>query len=424
MKTKLNSFAALLILVTIFSQLSAQTMKYVQITGMVYDQKRKAIENAQVFLASSALGAYTRGSGMFRIKNVPPGTYDLIVYKEGYGLRQFTVTVDASRKNNFNFRLKSKPPAAATVEGSAKDTKDHEKKVKKFREGFFSTTPNSYESKIINPEVLEFPEDNSASFKAAAQEPLVFENRALGYKVTYFLKEFEITINFTKYHGFTRFEELTAESGEEAHKWRLNRLKAFRGSPTHFFASLFENYLWQAKDNAVLKSEGFIVSMMLDRQHEGDEAYSLPTGSRSKSKPIDVNNYITRGDNESEFQLSFRQFWEITYTNELQEPEYLWHQGLDPNSRQRYKRVNRTGLSNYKGEISSGTLGDQKSLIKLTSESLTISTANNYNYDFLGVQVFDYWSWQGMADILPKEYTLAVARSEETALARSLNQEN
>ena len=72
MKTKLNSFAALLILVTIFSQLSAQTMKYVQITGMVYDQKRKAIENAQVFLASSALGAYTRGSGMFRINNVPP----------------------------------------------------------------------------------------------------------------------------------------------------------------------------------------------------------------------------------------------------------------------------------------------------------------------------------------------------------------
>jgi len=421
MKTKLNSFAALLILMTIFSQLSAQTTEYVQITGMVYGQKRKAIENAQVFLASSALGASTRGSGMFRIKNVPPGTYDLIVYKEGYGVKQFTLTVDASRKNNFNFRLKSKPPAAATVERSAKE---HEKKVKRFREGFFSTTSNSYESKIINPEVLEFPEDNSASFKAAAQEPLVFENRALGYKVTYFLKEFEITINFTNYRGFTRFEELTPESGEEAHKWRLNRLKAFRGSPTHFFASLFENYLWHARKNEVLKSEGFIVSMMLDRQHEGDEAYSLPTGSRSKLKQIDVNNYITRGDNESELRLSFSEFWEITYTNELQEPEYLWHQGLDPNIRQRYKRVNRTGLSNDKGETYSGNLGDQKSLIKLTSESLTISTENNYNYDFLGVQVFDYWSWQGMAEILPKEYTLGVARSEETVLAKYLNKEN
>ncbi len=418
---KLNSFAALLILVTIFSHLSAQTTGYVQITGMVSDQMGKAIENAQVFLASTALGASTRRSGMFRIKNVSSGTYNLIIYMKGYGLKQFTVTVDASRKNNFYFRLKSQPPAAATMEGSAKDTKDHEKKVKKFRKGFFSTTSNSYESKIINPEVLEFPEDNSGSFKAAAQEPLVFENRALGYKVTYFLKEFEITNNFTKYRGIQRFEELTPESGEEAHKWRLNRLKAFRGSPTHFFTSLYENYLWQAKDNAVLKSEGFIVSMMLDLRHEADVPYNLPTGFHSKSKKIDVNNYITRGDNESEFQLSFRQLWEITYTNELEEPEYLRHQGLDPNVQQRYKRVNRTGVGTDKRETSRGNLADQKSLIKLTSESLTISTANNYNYDFLGVQVFDYWSWQGMAEILPKEYTLEVARSEEKAIAGPLN---
>ena len=108
----------------------------------------------------------------------------------------------------------------------------------------------------------------------------------------------------------------------------------------------------------------------------------------------------------------------------MQEPEYLRHQGLDPNRRQRYKRVNRTGVGADKRETSSGHIGDQKSLIKLTSESLTISTANNYNYDFLGVQVFDYWSWQGMADILPKEYTLDVARSEGRAIAGNLNQEN
>ncbi len=73
-KTKLNSFAAVLILVSIFSPISAQTAEYVQITGMVYDQKGKAIENAQVFLASSALGASTRGSGLFSIKNVCSGT--------------------------------------------------------------------------------------------------------------------------------------------------------------------------------------------------------------------------------------------------------------------------------------------------------------------------------------------------------------
>ncbi len=97
MKTKLNSSAALLILVTIFSRLSAQTTEYVQITGMVSDQKGKAIGNAQVFLASTTLGASTRGSGMFRIKNVGSGTYDLLIYKEGYSLKQFTLTVDASR---------------------------------------------------------------------------------------------------------------------------------------------------------------------------------------------------------------------------------------------------------------------------------------------------------------------------------------
>ncbi|MCG8607867.1 hypothetical protein MJD09_23140, partial [bacterium] len=329
-------------------------------------------------------------------------------------MSEFTIKVDARRKNNFNFRLKS-GPTINMMHRSEEGRRDHEKNVKKFHEGLFSTTSNSYECKIMNPEILEFS-NKSATFKAVAHEPLIFDNRALGYRVTYFLREFESTINFTKYHGIPRFEELTAEDGDEAHKWRLNRLKAFRGSPAHFFASVHENYKIRSKENKALKEEGFFVSEMRDLRHEADEPYNLPTGLRAKSKQVDVNNYITSGSSPSEFQLNFEGFWEITFTNELEEPEYLRHQGINPNIAQRYERVNKSGLSDYRGETYSGNLGDQKSLIKLSTGSITISTADNY-YDLRGVQVFDYWSWQGMADVLPREYTLAVARLEEAALA-------
>jgi hypothetical protein len=422
MTHKRCTLVAALTLMTSLGQLSAQRPEYVQITGMVYDQKRRAIENAQVFLAYTALGAATRRSGMFTIKDVPSGTYDLYVYKKGYRMSEFTFTVDAHRKNNFNFRLKS-GPVARTTDWSTEERQDHENKVKKFKEALFSTTSNSYECTITNPEVLEFPGDDPAIFKAVAQEPLIFENRALGYRVTYFLREFESTINFTKYHGIPKFEELTPLDGEEAHKWRLNRLKAFRGSPAHFFASVHENYAMRIKENKLLKEEGFVVSEMRDLRHEADEPYNLPTGLRAKSKQVDVNNYITPGSNPTEFQLRFDTFWEIIFTNELEEPEYLRHQGINPNVAQRYERVNKGGLSDYKGETYSGNLGDQKSLIKLSSGSITVTTTGNY-YDLPGVQVFDYWSWQGLADVMPREYTLAVARLEEAALARYLNQEN
>ena len=182
------------------------------------------------------------------------------------------------------------------------------------------------------------------------------------------------------------------------------------------------NYLQKAKDNAVLKREGFIVSMIMDLGNEADEPYALPSASRSKYRKIDVNDYMTPGDIDSEVRLSFPHYWEVTYTNELEEEEYLRHQGIIQRIRQRYDRVNVGGVSGDRGKRFSGNVSDQKSVIKLAAESLTISTTSTY--DMLGLQVYNYWSWLGMADILPRDYTIAVAKAEEIALASEINPKN
>ncbi len=420
MKTKLNSLAALLILMTIFTQLSAQTMNSFKVSGRVFDNKRKPLENVDAFLAYTMLSTSTNPQGRFVLKNIPAGTYDLVISIKGYRLRTMPITVNASRSNNFTFRLRPAGRQAPATEVTARDSKDWQNKLKKFNNVFFSTTANSAQCELLNPSAIDFLEDQATAIKAVAQEPLVFENKALGYKITYILQQFEVTVNFSQYNGIPKFDDLIPENDQEQRQWRLNRLKAFNGSPVHFFASLYMNYLKKAKNNAELKSEGFIVSTIMDLRHEADEAYSSPTANRSKYKEIDVNDFITSGSKDSEFKLIFPQYWEVTYTKEPEEEEYLWHQGINPHSRQKYKRVNSGAISGDRGASFSGSPGDQKSLIKLSAESFTLSQTRNY-YDMLGLQVYDYWSWQSMADILPREYTIAVAKAEEVELAKEIS---
>ncbi|MFQ5674912.1 MAG: carboxypeptidase-like regulatory domain-containing protein [bacterium] len=423
MGRKLAWLTAWLVFGVIANLAMSQTNERVVITGRVVDDHRMPLKNASVFLAHTMLHDSTNRSGNFRIENVPVGTYDLVISMPGFRMRTLVVKVNTGRRNQYNLRLKKKAQKKSAIMPATRDTKKWQKNVDRFKKIFFSTTANSRSCQILNPQVLYFPEDKSAVFQAAADEPIIFENKALGYRVTYHLQEFEVGVNYTKYHGNPEFEELTAKDDEEKLQWRLNRLKAFLGSPAHFFAAIYRNYKEKAKDNAVLKKEGFLVSMLMDLRNQADEAYRVPTGSHAQYREIDVNDYVQPGDNDFEFGLSFPHFWEIIYTEEFEEEEYLWYQGFNPNRRQRYRRSNPAGVSGERRGRTSGNVGDQKSRIKLTGNVLTISTTTNH-YDVLGLQVYDYWSWQGMADIIPRDYTLAVAKAEQIALAGLANVEN
>jgi hypothetical protein len=82
---------------------------------------------------------------------------------------------------------------------------------------------------------------------ATANEPLVVENQALGYRLVYDLQHFDAAASGKTYSaGTARFEELKPESERQANRVRRNRLAAYQGSIRHLMASLVDNTFEQA----------------------------------------------------------------------------------------------------------------------------------------------------------------------------------
>jgi hypothetical protein len=98
---------------------------------------------------------------------------------------------------------------------------------------------------VLNPHVLNLIyHRNKQQLEAEGDEFLVMENRALGYRTKYLLKNFlsdaiEHTIS---YSGRALFEQLPG-SAEQKKIWRLKREEAYFGSPQHFYRSLYKDRL-------------------------------------------------------------------------------------------------------------------------------------------------------------------------------------
>ncbi|MFX5537743.1 hypothetical protein ABTD88_19250, partial [Acinetobacter baumannii] len=84
-----------------------------------------------------------------------------------------------------------------------------------------------------NPEVLKFRfKKKENTHKVVADEPLVIENKALGYILKYSLTafEFNFTTNVFYYQGYPFFTEMETDKASKIKKWQRNRFDAYRGS--------------------------------------------------------------------------------------------------------------------------------------------------------------------------------------------------
>jgi hypothetical protein len=87
-----------------------------------------------------------------------------------------------------------------------------------------------------------------------ARKPLIIQNKALGYKITYWLESFEhnFSTRILSYSGLTYYEDLIRPNKRKAQaaRWILNRESAYEGSVMHFIRSVHAG---------TLASSGFIV---------------------------------------------------------------------------------------------------------------------------------------------------------------------
>ena len=194
----------------------------------------------------------------------------------------------------------------------------------------------------------------------------MIENRALGYRMHYYLKEFEVVRGVLRYLGIPRFDELEPRNKREQRRWKRRRRTTYEGSLQHFLATLFAN--GGIKD---VKKAGFEVSVA--PQFDIDPSATFPVRSRSFVRPA--------AEPHSRL-LAFEDHLQVIYIPDM---DVRSSSGIP-------------GMSN-----TSPPLGDYASWITLTDGPAEIDRFGHL-FDPYTLITFGRWSQERIAESLPRDY--------------------
>ncbi|HTH82503.1 MAG TPA: carboxypeptidase-like regulatory domain-containing protein [Mucilaginibacter sp.] len=216
------------------------------ITGTVTDAKMQPVAGATVFLTNTKKATSTDASGKFILNKLSPGNYELVVNMIGFEVYRQSIKIqDAPFK--LSIVLKESNTMLNTVEikvNNANPKKDAAF-LKLFINNFIGFDANAAQCKLLNPEVLNFTMDRGRGIlQATADDFLLIENNALGYRLKYLLKGFRFYYMYgvCYYDGNPYFEELNGTE-QQRKKWEANRKLAYLGSYQNFFRAAMNNTL-------------------------------------------------------------------------------------------------------------------------------------------------------------------------------------
>lgn len=362
---KFTSFV-LFVFVTATAAL-AQSSTYFKITGKVIDANTKApMQAASVFAQNTTMGTATGTDGTF-ILWLPNGGYDLAVTFAGYETSVKRIsTADASDTNMvIAMKLQVKSMEEVSVKSSNELKDGLERYGSFFMENFIGKTTNSKQCDIKNKEVLKFYFSKKRNrLKVRADEPLLIENTALGYRIKYTLDSFTHDYNtaLSVYAGYPLFEEMLPADPAQQELWKANRASAYKGSILHFMRSTYQKQL---------KEEGFEIQFIVkangaDSAIKGLDFYGALNYDRNDSTQI-----IEINPNQTEVA--------IIYKKELPDRTYL--------------DANEDAPGKY--ELSFVTF--------LPAQAIGIEQ-NGYYFDQNDISMTGYWAWEKVADMVPYDY--------------------
>jgi hypothetical protein len=234
------------------------------ITGTVMDKETgDKISFAAVYFGGTSVGTYSDTNGKFELDVSKYISMPLSISAVSYN----SVTLD-------NFSV-SKPlaifltPKVINLNEVVINAKSLARKRRLylgyFKEVFLGTTYNAQKCEIINENAITFNYGyDKDTLKAYAIKPLQIKNRALGYKITYFLDKFEYNKNnkIFFYRGNIFFEEDLSSEGSQKEFFQEERKNAFIGSRMHFFRELWA-------DNLI--ASGFVVQNLSEKPLSSNE---------------------------------------------------------------------------------------------------------------------------------------------------------
>ncbi len=227
----------LLALCFINFSISAQT-----ISGTVKNAKTgEAMPFANVFINNTTIGSTTDENGKYYISGNLPRNVELVASFVGYITA--TKTLNLSGATKVDFKLEPLEAMLSEVELKSRRDKKWERDLRRFREVFLAIPDDPFASQldIKNPWVLDFEtvKENGPNYvHATAQEPLQIVNDALGYDVTYYLKDYRFYNNRSSYVGFVFFDPQEVSDSAEVETLHANKETSYIGSIRHLLKSV------------------------------------------------------------------------------------------------------------------------------------------------------------------------------------------
>lgn len=278
-------------IISILLYINFFTAGYTQIIkGIILDKNTDSpINFASVYINGTFVGTHSDRNGHFELDISKNISMPIIISSLGY--YSFTLT-DYSPDKLYKVYLEPKIFELREVVITAKGyTRGRKVNLKLFKNEFLGKTLNARMCEITNEEdiILTYDSDND-TLKAFSSKPILIENKALGYSISYYLDKFEYCKkdNFFVLSGNSIFREDSTIQEIQKQRFERRRKSAYLGSRMHFFRALWENNL---------DSAGFTIkdseNVKLNYNNIVIETDSLVNKDRTKYLKYPGNLFIT-----------------------------------------------------------------------------------------------------------------------------------
>jgi CarboxypepD_reg-like domain len=230
------------VLIVLFLSLNITAYNQV-IKGTILDQRTHTpIFYATAYFNGTFVGTYSDQNGKFEINIAGHVSMPLTISALGY----YSVILTNLSKGTpeiIYMTPKLIELGEVVINGKSR-AKERKANLGLFKDEFLGSTLAAGNCKITNENDISF-ENNSDTLKAFSSKPILIDNKALGYKVIYFLDKFEYykKSKFFLIRGNIKFAEDLTNDESKKQFYESNREYAYLGSRMHFFRSLWANKL-------------------------------------------------------------------------------------------------------------------------------------------------------------------------------------
>lgn len=399
-----------------------------KIAGKVVSEKGEALQGASVFISNTTIGVNTNAKGEFVLAKVPGGNTEIVVSYVGYEVTSAVIPA-ADRNKRYIIKLQLKSSDLATVIVGNYDKRGWNKWGNTFTTAFIGNSAYAKQCEITNKDVIRFNYNKKTNeLRAYAPEPILIENKSLGYSISATLTDFmyDLSTKDVDYHVYSLFSEMQGTDDNEL-EWKKNREEAYSLSLMHFMRALYARNF---------KNEGFQVriierslnpekqrveaiyrnsfskikdSLWNDRQMKESSVNKLveknflkdsvqyyqsvlKQNDRTENLHLELCNFkdITSETDSGKVLLRFNDYLQVTYVKAKEPQEYADYKN------KLYPDINTPNSVNQRVYPSTD--------LSLTHGIPLEINANGY-FDNIDLYMQGFWGWwEKMATKLPYEY--------------------